>query len=209
MTGAGFPHSDTPGSTLRCQLPRLIAGSYVLHRLLMPRHPPCALCSLSHKHSTKTTSTQLIAHQAAQHNTKDQTTHTPPQTKGKARASIALHCFKRTNPQRPARQMLASTIQQPNTTPTNTPTPHTPRKRHATRETSAKEAHRQRRTPRPADQRSTDPCVIPQDPTVCHHHPQPEADQVPHPHHHPPKQATARAVLRTTTHQMILHRRFH
>jgi hypothetical protein len=22
MTGAGFPHSDTPGSTLRCQLPR-------------------------------------------------------------------------------------------------------------------------------------------------------------------------------------------
>jgi hypothetical protein len=26
--------------------PRLIAGSYVLHRLLVPRHPPCALSSL-------------------------------------------------------------------------------------------------------------------------------------------------------------------
>ena len=27
--------------------PRLFAGSYVLHRLLLPRHPPCALCSLN------------------------------------------------------------------------------------------------------------------------------------------------------------------
>ena len=27
--------------------PGLIAGSYVLHRLLVPRHPPCALSSLS------------------------------------------------------------------------------------------------------------------------------------------------------------------
>ena len=28
--------------------PRLIAGSCVLHRLLLPRHPSCALCSLNH-----------------------------------------------------------------------------------------------------------------------------------------------------------------
>ena len=27
--------------------PRLIAASYVLHRLLAPRHPPCALCNLA------------------------------------------------------------------------------------------------------------------------------------------------------------------
>jgi hypothetical protein len=27
--------------------PRLIAGSYVLHRLLVPRHPPCALTNLT------------------------------------------------------------------------------------------------------------------------------------------------------------------
>src|SRR3954451_2893530 len=47
MTPAGFPHSEIPGSQLGCQLPGLIAGSYVLHRLLVPRHPPCALSSLS------------------------------------------------------------------------------------------------------------------------------------------------------------------
>jgi hypothetical protein len=29
--------------------PRLIAGSYVLHRLLVPRHPPCALTNLTTK----------------------------------------------------------------------------------------------------------------------------------------------------------------
>src|SRR3712207_4968755 len=29
--------------------PRLIAASYVLHRLLVPRHPPCALTNLTTK----------------------------------------------------------------------------------------------------------------------------------------------------------------
>src|ERR671917_2270773 len=33
--------------------PRLIAASYVLHRLLVPRHPPCALNNLAtQKHRT-------------------------------------------------------------------------------------------------------------------------------------------------------------
>jgi hypothetical protein len=45
--GAGFPHSDIPGSKLMCSSPRLIAACHVLHRLLMPRHSPCALCSLT------------------------------------------------------------------------------------------------------------------------------------------------------------------
>ena len=47
MTPARFPHSDTPGSSSVANSPGLIAGSYVLHRLLMPRHPPYALHSLS------------------------------------------------------------------------------------------------------------------------------------------------------------------
>ena len=35
--------------------PRLIAASYVLHRLLVPRHPPCALNNLAtQKHRTPT-----------------------------------------------------------------------------------------------------------------------------------------------------------
>ena len=40
---ARFPHSDIPGSSLMCSLPRLFAAYHVLHRLLVPRHPPCAL----------------------------------------------------------------------------------------------------------------------------------------------------------------------
>ena len=43
---AGFPHSDTPGSPLAGSSPRLFAAGRVLHRLLSPRHPPCALSSL-------------------------------------------------------------------------------------------------------------------------------------------------------------------
>src|SRR5262245_24244135 len=52
----GFPIRTSPDHSSVANSPGLIAGSYVLLRLLMPRHPPCALCSLSHKHSTKTTS---------------------------------------------------------------------------------------------------------------------------------------------------------
>ena len=47
MTPAGFPHSDIPGSTRICRFPRLFAAYHVLHRLLVPRHPPCALSSLT------------------------------------------------------------------------------------------------------------------------------------------------------------------
>src|SRR5258706_11709811 len=47
MTPTGFPHSDIPGSKPVCGSPRLIAAYHVLHRLLVPRHPPCALSSLT------------------------------------------------------------------------------------------------------------------------------------------------------------------
>ena len=39
----GFPHSDTCGSGLWCSSPQLFAALHVLHRLVMPRHPPYAL----------------------------------------------------------------------------------------------------------------------------------------------------------------------
>ena len=51
MTCAGLPHSEIPGSKLICSSPRLIAAYHVLHRLLVPRHPPYALCSLTEKSS--------------------------------------------------------------------------------------------------------------------------------------------------------------
>ena len=44
---AGFPHSEISGSMLMCSSPKLIAACHVLHRLLMPRHSPCALYSLT------------------------------------------------------------------------------------------------------------------------------------------------------------------
>ena len=47
ITRDGFPHSETPGSKFVCNYPRLIAAYRVLHRLLVPRHPPCALSNLN------------------------------------------------------------------------------------------------------------------------------------------------------------------
>ena len=43
----GLPHSEISGSKLMCSSPKLIAAYHVLHRLLMPRHSPCALISLT------------------------------------------------------------------------------------------------------------------------------------------------------------------
>ena len=43
----GFPHSEIPGSMTAFVSPRLIVDRYVLHRLPMPRHSPCALISLT------------------------------------------------------------------------------------------------------------------------------------------------------------------
>ena len=47
MTVEGLPHSGIPGSQAPCASPRLIVAWYALHRLLVPRHPPCALSSLT------------------------------------------------------------------------------------------------------------------------------------------------------------------
>ena len=47
MTPAGFPHSEISGSTPACDSPELFAANHVLHRLLTPRHSPCALSSLA------------------------------------------------------------------------------------------------------------------------------------------------------------------
>ena len=40
---AGFPHSDICGSMCMCHSPQLFAAYHVFRRLLVPRHPPCAL----------------------------------------------------------------------------------------------------------------------------------------------------------------------
>ncbi len=46
-SSCGFPHSDIRGSRDICSSPRLFAAYHVLHRLSVPRHPPCALLRLT------------------------------------------------------------------------------------------------------------------------------------------------------------------
>ena len=46
---SGFPIRTSSDHRVLARFPRLFAGSYVLHRLLLPRHPPHALCSLLHR----------------------------------------------------------------------------------------------------------------------------------------------------------------
>ena len=47
VCSARFPHSDISGSMDICSSPKLFAAYHVLHRLLVPRHPPCALSCLT------------------------------------------------------------------------------------------------------------------------------------------------------------------
>ena len=42
-----FPHSEICGSLCICHSPQLFAAYHVFHRLLVPRHPPCALIASS------------------------------------------------------------------------------------------------------------------------------------------------------------------
>ena len=47
VCSAGCPHSDISGSMDICSSPKLFAAYHVFHRLLVPRHPPCALFRLT------------------------------------------------------------------------------------------------------------------------------------------------------------------
>jgi len=48
ITSSGFPHSETSGSQPAYGSPKHIGVCPVLHRHLAPRHPPCALRSLTY-----------------------------------------------------------------------------------------------------------------------------------------------------------------
>ena len=47
VCSSGFPHSDISGSKDICSSPKLFAAYHVFHRLLVPRHPPYALISIT------------------------------------------------------------------------------------------------------------------------------------------------------------------
>ena len=47
VCSCGFPHSEISGSMDICSSPKLFAAYHVFHRLLVPRHPPCALSCIT------------------------------------------------------------------------------------------------------------------------------------------------------------------
>ena len=47
-----FPHSEISGSQDICSSPKLFAAYHVFHRLLVPRHPPYALISITNSTSS-------------------------------------------------------------------------------------------------------------------------------------------------------------
>ena len=47
VCSCGFPHSEISGSMDICSSPKLFAAYHVFHRLLVPRHPPYALISIT------------------------------------------------------------------------------------------------------------------------------------------------------------------
>ena len=52
VSSCRFPHSEIHGSKDICSSPWLFAAYHVFHRLLVPRHPPCALIRLTFATST-------------------------------------------------------------------------------------------------------------------------------------------------------------
>jgi hypothetical protein len=65
--------------------PRLIAGSYVLHRLLVPRHPPCALTNLATKMLASTV--QFSSYGRSPPHTRRLPTHPTPPAGARTRTS--------------------------------------------------------------------------------------------------------------------------
>jgi hypothetical protein len=93
----GFPIRTSSDPRSVDSSPRHIAASHVLHRLLMPRHPPCAL---KHLHTNKKTNTRQKRHKPPPQKRKGETQaflldarnhyptlkhHTPPPKAGRQR----------------------------------------------------------------------------------------------------------------------------
>lgn len=186
----GFPIRTPPDQRSVANSPGLIAGSNVLLRLLMPRHPPCALHSLSltnTQQKQQTTTTHVAELVCA-----TKTTHTPtPQPPG-------------LNPRLKRLQGVCILIKQD--ARVHYPTinssaylsagqPAQPHPALIPSNLQAKGAERQ-----PLNLR----CVIPQGPTVCQDQTRSRRLQVPRLF---PKDQT---VLRSTPgNQPVFHRRFH
>ena len=81
----GYPIRTSSDHSSVDSSPRPIAASHVLHRLLMPRHPPCALDNLTNTHikksrHNKTLQKQKMLASTVQFSTTTRTTNPPAGT---------------------------------------------------------------------------------------------------------------------------------
>ncbi len=81
----GFPIRTSSDPRSVDSSPRLIAASYVLHRLPVPRHPPCALKHLQHK-------TRIRNCTSTQQKTRPQPHHTRRPARSCAHTFLAARC---------------------------------------------------------------------------------------------------------------------
>ena len=144
----GFPIRTPWDHSPVIDSPRLIADSYVLLRLLMPRHPPCALKNL-------TTKDQGVIFERT-----TETNHTPtPQRASTARPDPGSYSWKLLLI-KDARVHYVVLKQQPRTThPTHAPLP----KEKPTVHARCSQETRNKQTPG----KLPSPVLLPQDPTVC------------------------------------------
>src|SRR5699024_8544040 len=82
------PLRTTSHHSSYCRSPRLIAAYYVLHRLLVPRHPPCAL---THLHSQTIKDARVHCAVLKQH------TPTPPPPPAHNQQHLGNQCQERNN----------------------------------------------------------------------------------------------------------------
>src|SRR3954471_17929551 len=141
----GFPIRKSSDQRSVDSSPRLIAASYVLHRLLVPRHPPCALKNLATQKSHPSTpgrtsmsgptqtlllQSQKMLASTVQFSTYDQTPATRPrQTQTHPTGQLVVRdadrpCREETIPHPVTRAWSA--LSGPNSVPTAGVTPATP-----------------------------------------------------------------------------------
>ena len=136
----GSPIRTPPDHSSVANSPGLIAGSNVLHRLLMPRHPPCALHSLPNTNTQQKQQRHTLQKQTPTH---DKPPTPPNKSRGTGptvRAMLAS-TIQKSNNKRPTRahhgEPLRARVlmpQNPNSVLENPPTDDPPRVPHPARE---------------------------------------------------------------------------
>ena len=129
----GFPIRKSTDQSLFTNSPWLIAGYNVLHRLLMPRHPPIALSSLSPNQNDQ----QQKIYLKMLASTIQFSNNNPNQTKHPHKHGHPARPRQQRNPQphsthqkqhaKNSRKFQNPTTCTPNTTPTTTNVPHPPK----------------------------------------------------------------------------------